>query len=138
MINNYDHLIAIHVRLGDFLNHPHVFINLLRYYKKALKFIKKLVPNAQFVIVSSEDESKIHSIYPVLKGIPLLVKEKQDELVDLYFMARCKGVICSNSTFSWWGAWLNQVPDKKVIIPSKWLNTTDKILGLCGAHVIYV
>lgn len=44
-----------------------------------------------------------------------------NETGDLIAMSKCEHHICSASTFSWWGAWLNQNPNKRVIMPKHWL-----------------
>lgn len=139
-ITNYDNIVAIHIRLGDYIDkfiEKH-FVNLLNYYEKCIELAKNNIKDVKFIIVSSDSKEKINAIYHVLKDIPILINKDGDELFDLYFMIRCRGVICSNSTFSWWGAWLNNTNKKFVTIPSKWLNDRDSILDMEDGIIVQV
>jgi hypothetical protein len=59
--------------------------------------------------------------------------EGNDSITDIWLQSICKNNIIANSSFSWWGSWLNNNVDKKVISPLKWfgdhvaLNTSDII-----------
>lgn len=116
MTNSY----FIHIRRGDYLDNPLYSINYDKYFSSAIDYVLGLDPTAFFFVVS--DDIEYCKTYAVLENI------KKDliacgEIETLYFMANCnKGGICSNSTFGWWGSYLNENPDKIVTFPSKWVN----------------
>jgi hypothetical protein len=57
----------------------------------------------------------------------MTVVEGHSEIEDLYLMSLCKNNIIANSSFSWWGAWLNNNPFKKVIAPVNWFGTQTNL-----------
>jgi len=122
----------LHIRLGDYLQLPKHWVNLNNYYTRCLEDIAQHTPNANFVIFSNQ-VSLIGRFYPQLQndlkrlGMNYIVVDDQDELVCFYLMKRCKrGGICSNSTFGWWASWLNDNENKRVYMPSKWINMEVK------------
>jgi hypothetical protein len=141
---------AIHVRLGDYVGFNKHFVNLDIYYKRALLFIKTIYKNKNlgepnFIIISEEQSKEtIYNVYPCLSGIELVMNYQRNELFDLYFMARCRGVICSNSTFAWWGAWLHRYEEDNdgfnriVTLPNIWMTDRYHTLAMSGATVLDV
>jgi hypothetical protein len=111
--------VFIHVRRGDYL--IQVFdgeqgINLPKsYFEKAIQSIKNTVKNPFFILLS-DDPSFVKEWFQDLK--PKLISENSME-VDLAIMALCEAGIISNSSFSWWGAYLMNTR-KKVIAPKFW------------------
>jgi len=119
---------SIHVRGGDYLDSPfneiYGGICTKKYYQKAIKFIKFRVPNAKFIIFSDELDVKKRGIEES-RDITIFNKNKfanYQDWYDMYLMTKCRGNIIANSSFSWWGAWLNQNPDKIIVAPKLWLN----------------
>lgn len=118
----------IHVRLGDYLNCPKHFIHLNKYYETCLDKIVETDPQTKIVLFSNEPD-KIGRVYPELIGqlhqyhFDFITINEPDEIATFYLMQRClKGGICSNSTYGWWAGWLNSSKDKKIFMPSKWIN----------------
>lgn len=90
------------------------------YYSEAIRRIKTLVPNAHFFCFS-DDVGWVRE--NIVADSPLtIVSEdgKNKNCDDLWLMTQCKHYIIANSTFSWWGAWLNPDPNKIVLAPSRW------------------
>lgn len=114
--------ISVHIRRGDYLRYTHKFKILSEdYYNGAVKLIKEKVKNPMFFIFSDdinyvkENYSKIfgsNSVYVSGQNIP--------DYEELYLMNNCKHNIIANSTFSWWGAWLNHNNNKIVIAPKQY------------------
>lgn len=86
------------------------------YYEKAMNHFSK---DSLFVVISDDISFAKKNIST--EGRNVVFIENEPFYIDFYLQTFCKDNIISNSTFSWWGAWLNQNKDKKVIRPQKWL-----------------
>lgn len=123
--------VSIHIRRGDYMENEAVYGHICTeaYYKRAVELMKEKYPGARFFVFSNEPEwaeKWIEDQYGSGNGFTVI--EGTDEMtgyLDLFLMSRCKHHILANSSFSWWGAWLNPREDKTVIAPSKWFNNQD-------------
>ncbi|MBA3680809.1 MAG: alpha-1,2-fucosyltransferase [Bacteroidetes bacterium] len=129
--------VSLHVRRGDFVslksaNHFHGYLE-VDYYKAAIEQIKNKETDPFFFIFSDDMDWCKKNLDFIDKKEFIEGKEKgistQEELI---LMSHCKHNIIANSSFSWWGAWLNQYQMKTVIAPKNWfvdkkINTNDLI-----------
>ena len=114
--------VALHIRRGDFLINSGNHHNLsLDWYEKALKEFDE---DRQVVIFS--DDTKWCKEQPLFASDRFLVCETNSPYHDLHLMTKCKDFIIANSTFSWWGAWLCENENKKVVAPSVWFGPNNK------------
>ena len=106
---------SIHVRRGDYINYPHHHpTQSLEYFSESIKILER---ETELFVVFSDD---IDWCKENLKLDNIIYIENEKDYVELYLMSICSHNIISNSSFSWWGAWLNENENKKVIGPSKW------------------
>ena len=115
--------IFLHIRGGDYVGNAYHDIGLDGYYTRAIA----LFPGAHFFVFTNDVEYA--KSRPFLKDISYtLITEP--ELESLYLMSLCAGGICANSSFSWWGAYLN--PNRKIVMPDKWF--ADPTLSTKGYY----
>lgn len=123
--NNDKILISVHIRRGDYLKAP-LFKNIceIDYYQRAISFFEQKRTNLLFLVFSNDISWCKENLKSLDGTNSLFVDWNQGEnsYQDMYLMSKCQHNIIANSSFSWWGAWLNQNPNKIVISPNKWAN----------------
>jgi len=108
---------SIHVRRGDYVMHPdHHPPCSSSYYINAAEELKKLNSNTIFLIFSDD----IEWCRSEFDGPSYIISNLENPYTEMCAMSLCDHNIIANSSFSWWGAWLNVNPDKIVIAPSRW------------------
>lgn len=110
--------VSIHVRRGDYVKYSDSFPPLtFKYISDAVELLRnKGVSNVRLIYFSDDIEWCKSLPNPSIRTIPEYCEEA-DELRAMSLMSSCKHNIIANSTFSWWGSWLNPNPDKIVISP---------------------
>ena len=116
--------VSLHIRRGDYVSNPDTNSALgtcsLEYYRHCIEHIASNVENPHFFLFSDDinwvrDNLKIKYPTTVVDG-----NSADTNYADLHLMSNCKHNIIANSSFSWWGAWLNNNPDKIIIAPKIW------------------
>lgn len=112
---DFSKCISFHIRRGDYVKLQNV--HRLLDYKSYLQNCKKFLPNKTILIFSDD----IEWAEKTFNEQNIVVKKESDtDWADMYYMSCCEHNIIANSTFSWWSAYLNNNPNKKVLYPSKW------------------
>jgi len=121
--------VSIHIRRGDYISNPNA--NKTHglcdhsYYKSALQHLKKVnaINSETTLFIFSDDidwcRNNLNFDYPC----EYVTGSGEYPEFDIYLMSQCHHNIIANSTFSWWGAWLNDNNDKIVIAPTVWFQS---------------
>jgi glycosyltransferase involved in cell wall biosynthesis len=115
LLSKYDvtDTVSLHIRRGNYVQLSYNHYNLsLGYYRNAVDYFK----GYKFLVFSDDIEWCKENF----KGEEFTFAEGKNEVKDLYLMSLCTHNVIANSTFSWWGAFLNKNPNKTVIYPDKW------------------
>jgi hypothetical protein len=115
--------VSLHIRRGDYVsdsntNSIHGTCD-LEYYNKAKDLIHNKYNGVKYFIFS-DDIAWVKENLKIDDALYIDSEEKRIPHEDIYLMSLCSHNIIANSSFSWWGAWLNQNSDKIVIAPKKW------------------
>jgi hypothetical protein len=113
--------VSIHIRHGDYLKYKKYNICSIRYYQNAIEYINSVYKNLSYFIFS-DDIDYIKEKFTFLENYFIVDNSKEDisDYYDLFLMSCTKHNIIANSTFSWWGAYLNKNQNKLVLVPEKW------------------
>lgn len=115
--------VSLHVRRGDYLNSKFSRIYHLcdeSYYRRAMDLILNKIPQAHFYIFSDDMDWVKHNLASGSQFTYVENNEVNRDWETVYLMSQCRHHIIANSSFSWWGAWLCENPEKMVIAPEKW------------------
>lgn len=124
--------VSLHIRGGDYLTSEYYNICTPEYFLNAINLINKSVKNPHFFIFTNDIEyantivQKINEHIPKNYTIANNASFAEDVGSDMFLMSQCKHNIISNSTYSWWGAYLNQNQNKTTIAPENWVNPKMK------------
>lgn len=116
--------VSIHIRRGDYSSNSHInsyhgTCN-IEYYLKAISYFSNKLANPIFYFFS-DDINWVKDNFESKQNFRFIsLKDSKSPHYDMYLMSKCLHNVIANSSFSWWGAWLNQNPNKTVIAPINW------------------
>ncbi len=121
--------VSIHIRRGDYVTIKKIAdvhgVLPLSYCETAMKKIIEQFPDAHFFI-SSDDIAWAKENFPKKYPVTFVSSPEIPDFEELMLMSRCRHNIIANSTFSWWGTWLNINPEKIVIAPKQWFTDPNR------------
>lgn len=119
--------VSVHVRRGDYVSNKSAakFHGLtgVEYYKKAVALVEKKINTPSLYVFSDDPEWCKKNLK--FKQQTTYISHNTDGSEDMRLMKACRHNIIANSSFSWWGAWLNESPDKIVIAPKQWFSHSE-------------
>lgn len=115
--------LVVHIRLGDYENLVSIIDNKRIVWSLPIEWYQKSIDEQSTIhdkiLLISDDPEK--AIAKIRFDMNKLIVSKNDEITDFLCLMNCKTAIISNSTFAWWGAFLNKRKDKKIIAPKNWV-----------------
>lgn len=138
-IKNTKNSVSIHIRRGDCVINPIVRKSSVclsedaNYYELAIKYIKEKINDDVNLFIFSDDLPWVKENMKFDGNSVQFIEfenQKKNSHEDIYLMSICKHNITANSTFSWWGGWLNQSQNKIVTMPFAWTKKDEKLIDI--------
>lgn len=119
--------VSVHIRRGDYLkgNNEWLYggICTVAYYQAAMLQQEEMLPKKPYYLFFSDEPDWVKEYFNLPDSEIIDWNRKEESWQDLCLMAACRHHIIANSSFSWWGAWLEQHEDTLTIAPDVWYNT---------------
>ncbi len=124
-ILSYRNAAFVHIRRGDYVTNIHANQHHglcdISYYRRSCEYVKERIPDVQFFVFSDDPDWAKRELGKHLQPARFIDHNRGvDSWQDMYLMSLCRHAIVANSSFSWWGAWLNPVVDRLVVAPCQW------------------
>lgn len=121
--------VSVHVRRGDYITNKENFkkhgVCDMNFFLGAFALIEEKIKSPSYFVFTDDAVWAKKELLPFRKDAVVVVGNNNcNSWMDMYLMSLCKHNIIANSTFSWWGAWLNNNKDKVIIAPEKWFALT--------------
>lgn len=127
-IKHNEHAVSLHIRRGDYLEPKHWkttgSVCQLPYYLNAITEMNKRIEQPSYYVFS-DDIAWVKENLPLPQVVFIDWNKGTESWQDMMLMSHCRHHIICNSTFSWWGAWLNPRENKTVIMPERWFQHCD-------------
>lgn len=122
--------VSLHVRRGDYVKNPQTAAThglcSLDYYRSAIRHVAERVDRPNFFVFSDDVPWVRENLAIDYPCVYVDHNQGAESYNDMRLMSLCRHHIIANSSFSWWGAWLNPAQDKIVVAPKRWFaNQTD-------------
>lgn len=118
--------VSMHIRRGDYLRFPYLQnICTVDYYRRSMDYFRESLPEMPVFYIFTNDPSWAEAHFQGKDCYFVKGNTGTDSFRDMQLMSLCRHHIVANSSFSWWGAWLGQNPDKVVIAPERWVNLPE-------------
>ena len=113
--------VSVHIRRGDYVGNPVHPVMPMGYYRDAIHVVASQVHNPKYFIFSDDIRTGEQNVSE--KRVWVETNDSNHGYLDLELMKNCKHHIIANSSFSWWGAWLGNNPNKIVVAPKLWFSS---------------
>lgn len=123
-ILSYPDATFVHVRRGDYvanaIANQHHGVCGIDYYRRSVEHLHQRVADTHFFVFSDDQDWVKRELGSLLQPATFVGHNMGADWQDMYLMSLCRHAIVANSSFSWWGAWLNPEPNRIVIAPKNW------------------
>jgi hypothetical protein len=117
--------VSLHIRRGDYLKSKLLNVCDMKYYIKSIEYMRERLETPYFYVFSDDIEWCSRNLSMPDCRFVNIEASRNNPVIDFQLMSLCRHNIISNSSFSWWAAWLNEHCEKIVIAPNRWFNDGD-------------